>query len=230
MDQKKIGAFLKTLRKEKGLTQAQLAEHFNVSDRSVSRWETGSNMPDLGLLVEIAEYYHLDVSEIIDGERKGEKMALSETLEKVAEYTEAEKQNLRRNTIRKIGWIVCAFGAFIIISAMTIFPSDSSWGGIYSVVGSIVAAVGIYQLSGGVSRIAGSTLRRIAVAVICIVVMLCGLIFVDYLGVKVGNQVPRFAYIKTWTSLHPNEVIYKAPFYTVIWHNPGTEDEYVEIR
>ncbi len=125
---------------------------------------------------------------------------------------------------------MCAFGAFIIISAMTIFPSDSSWGGIYSVVGSIVAAVGIYQLSGGVSRIAGSTLRRIAVAVICIVVMLCGLIFVDYLGVKVGNQVPRFAYIKTWTSLHPNEVIYKAPFYTVIWHNPGTEDEYVEIR
>ncbi len=69
---RKIGAFLKTLRKEKGLTQAQLAEHFNVSDRSVSRWETGSNMPDLGLLVEIAEYYHLDVSEIIDGERKGE--------------------------------------------------------------------------------------------------------------------------------------------------------------
>ena len=45
MDQKKIGHFLKELRKEKELTQEQLAEKFHVSDRTVSRWETGSNMP-----------------------------------------------------------------------------------------------------------------------------------------------------------------------------------------
>ena len=47
MNQIKIGEFLKELRKEKGLTQEQLAEQFNVSRRSVSRWETGNNMPDL---------------------------------------------------------------------------------------------------------------------------------------------------------------------------------------
>lgn len=44
MNQIKIGGFLKELRKEKGLTQEQLAEQFNVSRRSVSRWETGSNL------------------------------------------------------------------------------------------------------------------------------------------------------------------------------------------
>ena len=43
MDQQKIGRFLKALRKEKGLTQEQLAEQFSVSSRTVSRWETGSN-------------------------------------------------------------------------------------------------------------------------------------------------------------------------------------------
>ena len=47
MNQIKIGEFLKELRKEKRLTQEQFAEQFNVSRRSVSRWETGNNMPDL---------------------------------------------------------------------------------------------------------------------------------------------------------------------------------------
>ena len=50
MDQIKIGIFLKELRKEKKLTQEQLAEKLNVSGRTVSRWETGSNMPDIGML------------------------------------------------------------------------------------------------------------------------------------------------------------------------------------
>mgnify|MGYP002862560275 CR=1 FL=1 len=57
MDQKKIGSFMKELRKQKGLTQEQLAEQFGVSDRTVSRWENGNNMPDLSILVELADYY-----------------------------------------------------------------------------------------------------------------------------------------------------------------------------
>ena len=65
MNQIKIGEFLKELRKEKGLTQEQLAEQFNVSRRSVSRWETGNNMPDLSMLITLAEYYEVDVKEII---------------------------------------------------------------------------------------------------------------------------------------------------------------------
>ena len=52
MNQIKISAFLKELRKEKNLTQEQLAEQLNVSGRTVSRWETGTNMPDVSILVE----------------------------------------------------------------------------------------------------------------------------------------------------------------------------------
>ena len=74
MNQIKIGEFLKELRKEKGLTQEQFAEQFNVSRRSVSRWETGNNMPDLDTLVEMADYYEIDLRELLDGERKSEKM------------------------------------------------------------------------------------------------------------------------------------------------------------
>ncbi|MBE5866603.1 MAG: helix-turn-helix transcriptional regulator [Lachnospiraceae bacterium] len=90
MNQIKIGEFLKELRKEKGLTQEQLAEQFNVSRRSVSRWETGSNMPDLSMLITLAEYYEVEVKEIIDGKRKSENMneEMKDTLEKVASYNE----------------------------------------------------------------------------------------------------------------------------------------------
>ena len=96
MDQKKVGSFLRELRKEKQLTQEQLAERFGVTNRSVSRWETGSNMPDLSLLVELADFYDVDIRDIIDGERKGEDMNKEEKerLQLVADYAETEKNTL----------------------------------------------------------------------------------------------------------------------------------------
>ena len=51
MNQEKIGRFLKELRKKKGLTQEQIAEKFHVSNRTISRWENGNNMPDLDVLM-----------------------------------------------------------------------------------------------------------------------------------------------------------------------------------
>lgn len=96
MDQKKVGSFLRELRKEKQLTQEQLAERFGVTNRSVSRWETGSNMPDLSILVELADFYDVDIRDIIDGERKDEDMNKEEKerLQLVADYAETEKNTL----------------------------------------------------------------------------------------------------------------------------------------
>lgn len=101
MNQQKTGNFLKDLRKDKGLTQEQLAERFGVSSRTVSRWETGSNMPDLGILIEIADFYDVDIREIIDGERKSGNMdnETKNTLKKVAEYNDAEKKLLKKRVI-----------------------------------------------------------------------------------------------------------------------------------
>ena len=101
MDQKKTGRFLKTLRNEKNMTQEQLAAHFNVSSRSVSRWETGANLPDISLLAEIADFYGVDVREIIDGERKNDVMnkEVREVADKMADYARNEKSSLRRDPI-----------------------------------------------------------------------------------------------------------------------------------
>ncbi len=78
IDQVKIGNFLKELRKENGKTQEEIAELFGISSRSVSRWENGNTMPDLGTLVELADHYDVEIREIIDGERKSEGMEKEE--------------------------------------------------------------------------------------------------------------------------------------------------------
>ncbi|MBE6774128.1 MAG: helix-turn-helix transcriptional regulator [Ruminococcaceae bacterium] len=94
MDMKKIGSFLKALRKEKGITQEQLAEKLGVAGRTVSRWETASNMPDLSILIQLADFYDIEVGEILDGERKDKAMdkEVKEALTKIADYSNDEKQ------------------------------------------------------------------------------------------------------------------------------------------
>lgn len=120
MDQKQIGAFLKQLRIEKKITQEQLAEVLGVSGRTISRWETGSNLPDLSILVQISEYYDVEIKEILNGERKNGKMdnELKETLLKVADYHELEKQRALKNGNISfiIMFLICA--AAIIVQAL----------------------------------------------------------------------------------------------------------------
>ena len=88
-----IGDNIKFYRKKNQLTQDDIAKECSVTRQAVSKWENGSNMPDLSLLVELADFYNVDIREIIDGERKSEIMNSEEkeTLKLVADYAENEK-------------------------------------------------------------------------------------------------------------------------------------------
>lgn len=85
MNQQEIGKFISKCRKEKGFTQAQLAEALGVSDRSVSRWENGNTMPDISLYEPLCKALDIEVSELLyarklnDSEKveKGESSAIS---------------------------------------------------------------------------------------------------------------------------------------------------------
>ena len=117
MDQIKIGSFLKELRMEKGLTQAKLAEQLNTTNRSVSRWETGSTLPDISILIELADFYEVDIKEIIDGERKSENMTenLKETLVTVADYSKRTNNKKMAKVIVLLSLIFVVLLALIII-------------------------------------------------------------------------------------------------------------------
>ena len=68
MDQIKIGKFIASCRKEQGMTQAVLAEKLGISDRAVSKWETGKSMPDSGIMLELCELLKINVNELLSGE------------------------------------------------------------------------------------------------------------------------------------------------------------------
>ena len=73
MDQEKIGKFISQCRKEKKLTQAQLAEKLNVSDKSISRWENGKTMPDISLFEPLCEILDISIIELLKATRLNNK-------------------------------------------------------------------------------------------------------------------------------------------------------------
>ncbi len=127
----KIGRFLKELRNETGLTQETLAEKLGVSRRTVSRWETGTNMPDFDLLIEMSDLYKVDLREILDGERRGEHMdeEMKETVLQVAEYGNEEK---KRITMMVRIYFMVGIVALIINGSMTVLELEESfWTGFH---------------------------------------------------------------------------------------------------
>ena len=68
MDQIKIGRFIAERRKEKSLTQMQLAEKLGISDRAVSKWENGRSMPDSSIMPELCQLLGITVNDLFNGE------------------------------------------------------------------------------------------------------------------------------------------------------------------
>ena len=137
MDTVKIGTFLRELRKEKKLTQEQLADVFNVSARTVSRWETGTNLPDISLLVEIADYYQLDVREILNGERKADLRNDGSGIKEMAEFADREKEKLAVRT---------RIYAIAGICGMLVYGITKAFGSADSAICRIIASVSVISV------------------------------------------------------------------------------------
>ena len=69
MDQVKTGRFIQKMRKEQQLTQRQIADKLNISDKTVSKWETGNGLPEVGLMLPLCSLLHINVNEVLSGER-----------------------------------------------------------------------------------------------------------------------------------------------------------------
>ena len=115
MTAKDCGAFIADLRKEKNLTQKQLAEILKVSDKAISRWETGKGFPDVTSLVALSEFFGISVNELLAG-KKAEN-------EKFAELADNNVINAIENTQkqvkkRKIQTIICS-----ILFSLALLPS-----------------------------------------------------------------------------------------------------------
>lgn len=123
MDTKRIGAFLKELRKENGMTQEQLGERVGVSNKTISRWETGNYMPPVECLSMLSDIYDISINEILAGERVADK-EFTEIAEKNITSTlkELEKENQRFEN-RMI--LILAITTVLTIIIMILLPMET---------------------------------------------------------------------------------------------------------
>ncbi len=217
MDIVKIGKFIAEKRREKKLTQEQLAEKIGVTSKTISRWENGNYMPDISLLKPLSEELGITLNDLISGEKVDKEHyqeKLEENIISTIDYT--NKKVYEKNKI--IAGILMLFGLGLIFTVFTIFPSESSWGSIYSIFGLIISLIGFAKLNRKKSYI-----KRLFFNLGYFVLGLIILLGIDYANVKLNSVAPRFSYLITTSE---NMIIYKAPFCNVYRINRNTKNEY----
>ncbi len=102
MNQIDTGKFIASCRKEKGMTQAQLAEKMNITDRAVSKWETGKSMPDSSIMLELCNILGVTVNELLSGERIEMDNYEEKVNENLIEMKKKEENSLNKNALISI--------------------------------------------------------------------------------------------------------------------------------
>ena len=102
MNQAEIGKFIAKCRKEKKLTQAQLAEKLNITDRAVSKWETGKSMPDSSIMLELCEILGITVNELLSGEEIDVESYEKKADENLIALKRKDENNMTKNVLISI--------------------------------------------------------------------------------------------------------------------------------
>jgi transcriptional regulator with XRE-family HTH domain len=127
MDQQKVGSFLKELRKEKNLTQGTISRTVKCFRKNCITLGNCSNMPDISILVELAEFYDVSIPEIINGERKSENMneEVKETALKLSDYAETINQKIKMRLFWLTITAIIGMIAFLIIEVLDLNTPQS---------------------------------------------------------------------------------------------------------
>lgn len=216
MNQEKIGKFIAECRRKKNMTQQELAEKLGVSDRTIGNWENGRNMPDLSLFKPLCDELDISLNDLMSGEvvkSKEYQEKLEENIINTISYTNKKLEN--KNNI--IGLLLIIFGVLISLSAIAIFPSESSWGSIYSVFGAIISLIGVSKLTKKLSY--G---KRLIYNFGYFIIFILLLFVIDYIGVINIHQAPRFSLVKVTGD---DVIYYDTPFYDVVRCNVDSENE-----
>ena len=138
MDTLKIGKFIARCRKEKKMTQEDLAKILGVTNKTISRWENGNYMPDLSLLKPLSEVLGISLNELLSGEKDINVQKADENIFNITNYS-----RLAIEKVFKHIYIALMFlGLFLIISALLVTEPESSFGAIYTTIGLCMFIIG----------------------------------------------------------------------------------------
>ena len=211
MNQEKIGKFIAKCRKNKKMTQSELAEKLGVTDKSIGNWENGRNMPDLSLFKPLCDELDITINDLMSGENISKDKYQEKFEENIVNTIDYSTKKIKKYD-NVIGLLLVIFGLFISMSAIMIFPSESSWGSIYSVFGVIIFIIGISKLTKGIKYY-----KRLLLILLIFVGTLGILFFTDYINVKRNNVAPMYRETSTYIGIDGGDVLYyDTPFYDVI--------------
>lgn len=155
MDQIKIGKFIAECRKKENLTQVQLAENLNVSDRAVSKWETGKSMPDNSIMLDLCDILKISVNDLLCGERvtmenKNEKLEQA-LLDAVRQKQDADKRLLFIEILLGVALVVIMLATCMIAA----FADVEEWLRIVLILIGLVPLVGAIPFMIKIEQTAG---------------------------------------------------------------------------
>lgn len=128
MDQEKIGKFIAELRKEKNITQEQLAEKLGVTSKSISRWENGRTMPDYTLLKDLCNDLDININELLSGEKIKENDYVNKSEENLIKLRKQIDKRKKFLTIISYIFMTIIIIVFILnIVLNRILPDDRHW-------------------------------------------------------------------------------------------------------
>ena len=221
MNQEKIGKFISELRKEKNMTQEQLAEKMGMTSKSISRWENGKTMPDVSLFEPLCKELGITINELLSGEKLDKKECQEKFEENV--LNTINYANKKLDTSRnQIGIFLLVVGFLVILTAVAIFPSESSWSSIYSTCGMIISLIGFAKIVRKVSYT-----KRLFLNYGFLLLFATLLFTLDYLNVKLNDEPPMFSKEKTTID---TTIYYDTPFYDVFRCNANRDNEYWVIE
>ena len=218
MEQEKIGKFIQEKRKEKNLKQSDLAEKLGVSNRAVSKWENGLNMPDLSLFKPLCEILDISINELMSGEEIKEKdyqKKLEENIINVTEYKNKKEKDI-------LGFFIYLFvGIFLLIFGLT-FHEGKLWVPYMFEISSIIFILyATYRLS--------KILNKILNISILLLVFLFVFSIIKYFDFDMMNDFhlpPRYYYKKIVTD---KCTIYKSLYQSGYQNNDYGKEVYLII-
>ncbi len=220
MNQEKIGKFISECRKVQKITQSELAVQLGVTDRSVSNWENGKNMPDLSLFKPLCEILNITINELLSGE-KINKDNYQEKLEEniINTISYSNKKLEQKNQL--IGLILLLFGVLISTLGLMAFNPDTHACSFSIVLGIMFGTIGFYKLIKTKSYIKN---------IICLVLFFIGymgaILFFDYIGVAYNKRPPIFS---TTITTIDDTIYYDTFFYDVVRCNKNEKNETFKI-
>ncbi len=143
MDQVKIGKFISQLRKEKGLTQKQLGEELLISDKTVSKWETGKGMPEVSLMLPLCEKLGINVNELLTGERIPDEDYKRKAEENIMDIMREKEESIRKVIIESVAGVITILAGFTLVIA-------ASLSGLEAWQRTLLIAIALAVMAGGI--------------------------------------------------------------------------------